>query len=393
MNAMTIKLLGIGGMGLMLSPSAKHLKPEGPARFLRVHDRGTQDDRRDKCRQAWQDHGADLVHDYGTLVGDGDYDGVVICAGKNGDDCDIFRSLVPHMGQNKNGRPFILHLSTVSAGFAQAAYDFLSAEGIDYVNYPLTGGPLGAENANMLILASGDESLFSRLEPMLQSIGNPRYFGESVTAGAEVKLIGQLMVFNGLVGICSAAALKSECFREELSGSEQAEFFDFLNGGAGGTRQWDVAISKGVRDNTWDQGFMIQHAVVDAIYAAKLAISKGVRDNTWDQGFMIQHAVVDAIYAAKLCRERGLPAMAVIPMASIALTFAYLLSKYEGAPLATHAIVREMIQENAAGLDDFLNRHLSYGEVDASINNCIEVLPQQVKDSVLLGISKENFSV
>jgi hypothetical protein len=52
-----------------------------------------------------------------------------------------------------------------------------------------------------------------------------------------------------------------------------------------------------------------------------------------------------------------------------------------------------MIQENAAGLDDFLNRHLSYGEVDASINNCIEVLPQQVKDSVLLGISKENFSV
>ena len=111
-----------------------------------------------------------------SLVGDGDYDGVVICAGKNGDDCDIFRSLVPHMQRNKKGQPFILHLSTVSAGFAQAAYDFLSAGGIDYVNYPLTGGPLGAENANMLILASGDESIYARLEPMLQTIGNPRYF-------------------------------------------------------------------------------------------------------------------------------------------------------------------------------------------------------------------------
>ncbi|MGD9305606.1 MAG: NAD(P)-binding domain-containing protein, partial [Desulfobacterales bacterium] len=244
---MTIKLVGIGGMGLMLSPSAKHLKPEGPARFLRIHDRGTKDDRRDLCRQAWKDHGADLVHDYEPLVGDGDYDGIVICAGKNGDDCDIFRALVPHMQKNKKGQPFILHLSTVSAGFAQAAYDFLSAEGIDYVNYPLTGGPLGAENANMLILASGSESIYSRLEPTLQTIGNPKYFGTSVTAGAEVKLIGQLMVFNGLVGICSAAALKSECFQEEISGSEQAEFFDFLNGGAGGTRQWDVAISKGVR--------------------------------------------------------------------------------------------------------------------------------------------------
>ena len=360
---MTMKLIGIGGMGLMLSPSAKHLTSGGPAQFLRIHDRGTKDDRRDTCRQAWQTHGADLVDDYESLVGDGEFDGVVICAGKNGDDCDIFRSVVPHMQKKMKDRPFILHLSTVSAGFTRAAHDFLSANGIDYVNYPLTGGPLGAENANMLILASGDESIYAKLETMLQTIGNPRYFGSSVTAGAEVKLVGQLMVFNGLVGICSAAALKSECFQEALSGSIQAEFFDFLNGGAGGTRQWDVAISK------------------------------GVRDNTWDQGFMIHHAVVDAIYAARLCRERGLPAMAVIPMASIALAFAFLLDKYQGTPLATHAIVREMAQSNASELDGFLNRHLSYSDVDASINNCITVLPRQVRDSVMLDIKASNFGV
>ena len=83
----------------------------------------------------------------------------------------------------------------------------------------------------MLILASGSESHYSKLEPTLQTIGNPRYFGTSVTAGAEVKLIGQLMVFNGLMGISSAAPLKSECFQETLSGINQAEFFDFLNGG------------------------------------------------------------------------------------------------------------------------------------------------------------------
>ena len=195
----------------------------------------------------------------------------------------------------------------------------------------------------------------------VETIGNPRYFSTSVTAGAEVKLIGQLMVFNGLVGICSAAALKSECFQEELSGPEQAEFFDFLNGGAGGTRQWDVAISK------------------------------GVRDNTWDQGFMIHHAVVDAIYAAKLCRERGLPALAVIPMCAIALAFTYLLDKYDCAPLATHAIVREMIKENASGLDDFMNQHISYNNVEASIQNCIAALPEKVKASVALDINPDSF--
>ena len=98
---MTLRLVGIGGMGLMLSPSARHLQAGGPAKFLRIHDRGTQDDRRNACREAWKAHGADVVTDYQTLIGDGDFDGVVICAGKNGDDCDIFRAIVPLMQAKK----------------------------------------------------------------------------------------------------------------------------------------------------------------------------------------------------------------------------------------------------------------------------------------------------
>jgi len=360
---MTIKLIGIGGMGLMLSPSAKHLQQAGPARFVRVHDRGTQDARRDDCRQAWQKHGAEIVNDFEALVGEGNYDGAIICAGKNGDDCDIFQTLVPLMQVKAKARPFILHLSTVSAGFAQQASGFCHANGIDYANYPLTGGPLGAETANMLILASGSASLYARMEPTLRVIGKPKYFGDSITAGAEVKLIGQLMVFNGLVGISSAAALKSACFSEDLHGSSQAGFFDFLNGGAGGTRQWDVALAK------------------------------GVRDNVWDQGFMIHHAAVDAVYAAELCRQQGLPSVAIMPMVAIALSFAFLLTKYEGSPLATHAIVREMLAAHARELDEFLNHQITYSDPQTSINNCIAALPERVRASVLLDIDASSFRV
>ncbi len=358
---MALKLLGIGGMGLMLSPSAKHLTKDGPARFVRIFDRGTKDERRDACRATWQDHGAEIVNDYESLIGAGDYDGIVICAGKNGDDCNIFKSLLPHLKSSADNKPFILHLSTVSSGFAQAAHQFLGEQDIDYVNYPLTGGPLGAETANMLILASGDKAIYDRLLPTLETIGKPKFFSESISAGAEVKLMGQLMVFNGLIGISSAAALKSECFQEDLSGDSQAEFFDFLNGGAGGTRQWDVALSK------------------------------GVRDKVWDQGFMIHHAVVDAIYVAKLCHERGLPAISIIPMISIALSFACLLDKYPGTALATHAIVREMLKTHASDIDAFVNKNIDYNNIESSINNSINALPEKVKQSVLLDISGDDF--
>ena len=108
--------------------------------------------------------------------------------------------------------------------------------------------------------------------------------------------------------------------------------------------------------------------------------------------FVPLKAVDRHVYAAKLCRERGLPALAVIPMCATALAFAYLLNTYEGTPLATHAIVREMIKKNATGLDGFINQHISYDDVDASIQNCIAVLPQKVKDSVMLEIGRDNFS-
>ncbi len=358
---MALELVGIGGMGLMMSPSAKHLTTDGPSRYKRIHDRGTKDERRDACRRAWRDHGAELVTDFNTLIGEGDFDGIVICAGKNGDDLEIIRSIVPLIPEKKERKYFILHMSTVSAGFVEAAGDFLSSRNIDYVNYPLTGGPLGAETAKMLILAGGDRTIYNRLEPMLKVIGNPQYFGPAITRGAEVKLIGQLMVFNGLMGISSAAALKTECFNEPLVGAEQADFFDFLNNGAGGTRQWDVALTK------------------------------GVREDIWNQGFMIHHAVVDAIYAAALCKERGIPATATFPLLAIAASFAFILKKHGAVPIATHAIAREFLKKNARDIDTFAGEIITFPDIESSLERCTNALPEKVRQTIALDVSPQSF--
>jgi 3-hydroxyisobutyrate dehydrogenase len=78
-------------------------------------------------------------------------------------------------------------------------------------------------------------------------------------------------------------------------------------------------------------------------------------------------------------------------MVATALAFAYLLNKYEGNPLATHAVVREMVRKNATGLDEFLSQHINYSDVESSIRNSIEVLPGRVQNSVMLDISEERF--
>ncbi|MCB1857499.1 MAG: NAD(P)-dependent oxidoreductase [Gammaproteobacteria bacterium] len=363
-----LTLVYVGGLGMMAGPASVHLTPLTAAQVLRVHDRGTVGDTRDQFRTSWKRHGAELVSSFDDLIGDGNIDGVVVCAGKNGDDLPIIANLT-HLLEKRTHRPaFILHMSTVSPAFAESATRFCHESGVTYANYPLTGGPIGArlgggDAKGMLILASGQKALFERLLPTLRLLGHPKFFGLEPSAGAVTKLIGQHLVFNGLTAISAATAIHSIYFNEgKIGGAAQADYLGFLNGGAGGTRQWDVAMKKGVEDAVWDSGFLIPHAVVDAIYAAKLALD---------------------------CK---LPRFAVQSIINVAYVFSFLLDQYPRTVLATHAIVREMVSAHSAMIDQFMVVSGAYSaEVEDALAACIESLPERVRETVLIEPRPEYF--
>ncbi len=361
-SSSTLKLGIIGGLGTMASPSARHwTAPDVPVRVLRVHDRGTAGAGRDAARIAWKNHGATLVSSYTALVGPGDLDGVIICCGKNGDDLSIIAAVATLLAERGSGK-FICHTSTVSTCFAKSAQEFCQKLGVDYVNYPLTGGSKGAESAKMLILTSGDEKLFTRLSPALSRIGVPKYFGPRAESGAEVKFMSHLMVFGGLVGIASAVSVHADCFGQgKIGGEAQGEFFDFLNNGAGGTKQWD------------------------------LSTSLGVKQNTWDAAWAVKYAVIDAIYAVKLCLDRGTSRLAVDAVLRLILAFSYVLNEV-GENLATQSIVREMVSSRAAALDEFIGRHYdSKLSIEKNLNACIASLPQKLQPLIALGLVPRDF--
>ena len=361
MSGKKLHVAVVGGLGLMSSPMAKHWRGKDSIQVLRVHDRGAPGQHRDQSRQAWRNYGASIVSNFEDLVGKGDLDGIFVCAGKNGDDLPIIATLANLLSKNSPGS-FICHMSTVSTSFVAAAYDFCSQKKIAYINYPLTGGPTGAQNASMLILASGDKNLYERLEPSLAYIGKPQYFGNSITAGAEVKLIGHLMVFNGLIGICSAAATYTDCLNNgQLGGAKQGEFFDFLNNGSGGTKQWDTNLSLGIKNDNWDKGFYMRHAVVDALYLIQMLIDHGI---SW---------------------------LAIESTINTALAFSYVINMVDQG-LATRAIVREMIAKNAPAFDKFLIEHSGLrGDSKTSLTKCIESLPETIRKTVALNISIADF--
>lgn len=353
---MPLKLVAIGGLGTMLGPSAHHLQHSTVAKYIRVLDRKSTEKEKEMRRQAWRKHGGELVNSLGGLLLDGDFDGVVVCAGKNGDDFEIFSQLVPmlKMLTDQIGRHyFILHLSTVSCDFVRATVAYCEHHQVQYANYPLTGGAKGAENAQMLILASGDEALYQKLLPMLELIGKPKYFGIEVDGGAVVKLIGHMMVFHGLLGISLAAGVHKNFHGLTQLGTEQVDFFDFLNKGAGGTRQWDVALRQSLVDGFWDKGFSVHHAVIDALYTVHLML------------------------------EKNIPRMLVLPLLEVILLFCLALSKQK--VIATQYVAQLLAETPAQEIDDFLSKRLSW-DVQECMHHCVAALPQEIRNTLLLKV-------
>lgn len=350
---MTLKLIAIGGFGSMLSPSARHLHNSPNAQFIRVLDRGKTGDKVDYIRTQWQRHGATLVNSLSDLVGDGDFDGVVICTGKNGDDYAIFCDLIPLLNAFASRRFFIVHFSTVSPPFVTATHTYCAKYAIDYVNYPLTGGVLGAHHGTMLILASGDKLLYEKLHPMLSEIGSPKYFGEEITLAACVKLIGHVMVFHNLLGLSIAVELQEAVFAND-SHHDRIAFFNFLNQGAGGSHQWNDIFRNALAHQNWHDGFRLVHASVDLIYTLQLMEAKKMAAHlSW-------------------------------PLKIVSLLFSYAMHNFNNEDLSTQTISRLLYSESPSAIDAYIQK---YATPHLSVQNCIDALPPALQQSLMPDVS------
>lgn len=355
---------GIGLRGTMLGSAHKFSSGvESPAFCLRAYRRGPSSDPAKCSREAaWgpDAHGAIWVESYDELLGEkGSLDGIIFCGCKNNDG-DVIKSLVPRMREQCTENPFFVHFSTLGVEFVLRATSFCREQGVSYANVPLTGGPAGAEAGTMLMLASGDRDLYQRMLPFYHAIGTPMYCGKGAADGAATKLIGHLLVFNGLLGVAAAVALHAEYFQKgELGGQAQSEFFDMLAcpPAAGASRQYEVAMRK----------MMEEPAVYDA-------------------GFFIDHAVVDSYYLLDFCIKRGLSKVSISGAVVVALSLTYLVRNFEER-LATHAIVREFVSKNREGIDAFVDQHFSLGDPQGSMDKGISLLPDSIRDTVQLDYS------
>jgi len=124
----------------------------------------------------------------------------------------------------------VIELSTSPPRLARRIAAELEPRGIDVLDAPVSGGPMGAEAATLAIMVGGRADALEHARPLLQVLGRVIVHLGPAGAGQAAKLC------NNLVAGCTMAALAECCRIAEAEGLDPARLYELMSNGTGDSR-------------------------------------------------------------------------------------------------------------------------------------------------------------
>ncbi len=127
----------------------------------------------------------------------------------------------------------VIDMSSTRQSEAQDLHDKLAAQGIAFMDAPVSGGVVGAEAGTLAIMAGGSAVDFAKAEPVLKAMGRPTLVGPA-GCGQLAKLCNQLIV-GGTINIVAEALLLAQA-----GGADPAAVRAAIRGGFAESRILEV---------------------------------------------------------------------------------------------------------------------------------------------------------
>ncbi|BAL26216.1 2-hydroxy-3-oxopropionate reductase [Azoarcus sp. KH32C] len=140
---------------------------------------------------------------------------------------DVEQVALGPKGLAEGARPGLIFvdMSTIAPAAAQAIAAKLKARGIEMLDAPVSGGEIGAINANLTIMVGGDAAAFERVKPAFEAMGKTVSLIGASGAGQVAKACNQI-----LTGVGVAAVAEAMNFAKK-SGVDAAKVREALLGG------------------------------------------------------------------------------------------------------------------------------------------------------------------
>jgi 2-hydroxy-3-oxopropionate reductase len=207
-----MKNIGFIGIGLMGFPMAKNLLKSGYN--LKAFNR-TQN-KSDKLKE----FGAEISTSIKDAVTNSD---VIITMLTDDAAVEKVMSNEEFISNIKEGAT-VIDMSSVNPVLTIKYSKKLKEKKINYLDAPVSGGTIGAEEATLAIMVGGDEETFNNCYELLKKMGNPTLVGP-VSSGQISKLANQIIVGVTIGAVAEAITL---C---EKSGTNPNKMIEALSGG------------------------------------------------------------------------------------------------------------------------------------------------------------------
>ena len=206
------KKIGFIGIGLMGLPMSKNLVKAGYN--LTVFNRS-----KNKA-EPLKEFGAKISN---TLKDAVDGSDIVITMLTDDTAVDAVMNNTDFLENLKSGS-IVIDMSSVKPTTATKHGNNLKLKNINYLDAPVSGGTIGAEEASLAIMVGGEQNIFDDAFDILKTMGNPTLVGP-IGSGQVSKLANQIIVGLAIGAVAEAVTL---C---EKAGADPNKMIKALSGG------------------------------------------------------------------------------------------------------------------------------------------------------------------
>jgi 3-hydroxyisobutyrate dehydrogenase len=244
---MKIAFIGLGAMGF---PMARHLAKE--------HELLVWNRTREKAERHAREHGTTFVNDLADCAA---ADVIITMLPTSKEVDEIVDALLPHL------RAGMLWIDATSGdpNVSRETAKRLATKEVAFVDAPVTGAIVGAENATLTIMLGGSEEHVARAKEILRINGKTLIHVGDIGAGHAIKVLT-----NTIMG--ATVWITSECMllAKEL-GIDIKTALEVTNAGSGRSNASENLLPMRLRDHQWPLVFKLAHHDKDIRIAASLA--------------------------------------------------------------------------------------------------------------------------
>ena len=118
----------------------------------------------------------------------------------------------------------VIDMSSIKPKTAFNHGNILKLKNVNYLDAPVSGGTIGAEDGSLAIMVGGDQKVFDNVFDIFKSMGNPTLVGP-ISSGQVSKLANQIIVGLTIGAVAEAVTL---C---EKAGADPNKMIEALKGG------------------------------------------------------------------------------------------------------------------------------------------------------------------